>query len=305
MASELGIGAAALRYQQMGYAVLPLERGGKKPHRMLPQHGGVHHASLDPGAVRYWWTQDRAANLGVATGLPSHLVVVDLDVKGRFAGPVSLGDMISRYQLDLGTDVPFADTPSGGQHMWYRWPQHWGPVPERPAVLPGVDVKGEGGLVVAAPSLLLHHPAVRPGEQAIPVPIPYLWRGGQCPCQAPQAPPWFPQWLAWRAPGSSDPVAAQAGGMAGPVLEELRKTGFPAGQRNAGLYRLACQRYRSLGSGAARQVLDEIRDVNDAGGQPLPHRELLVILESARRFVTGQEKEEDERNRQLLAWLER
>src|SRR5690349_4260241 len=80
-----GLGAAAMRYQQRGYAVVPLVRGGKKPHRMLPWRpavpSGVHHATCFPSAAETWWAGDPAANVGVATGQISRLAVIDLDVK--------------------------------------------------------------------------------------------------------------------------------------------------------------------------------------------------------------------------------
>jgi hypothetical protein len=303
---QLGLGAAALRYQQMGLAVVPLVRGGKKPHRMLPEEGGVHWASTYPSAAVDWWSQDPAANVGVATGRPSGLVVVDLDVKRGAQGPASWRDFLGQHSLG-GAESVTAATPSGGFHVWYRWPQNWGPVPERPGILPGVDIKGDGGLVVAPPSMSLVVPRRQPGDGPTgEVPMPYYWMGTGCPCQAQQAPGWMPGWLA------SAPTAGAGTGAAGEVVDDspdlgkLRKTGVPAGSRNAVLYRLACQRYRVHGTSGAAAVLSELEGVWRAGDTAgMTRSELLTILDSARRFIERQERQEAQLAAAISGWQPR
>ena len=76
MAERYGLGSAAMRYIAWNYAVIPLARGGKRPHRMLPvdwsvgARNGIYHATTSPQLVTGWWGQDRAANIGIATGSP-------------------------------------------------------------------------------------------------------------------------------------------------------------------------------------------------------------------------------------------
>lgn len=299
-AAQIGLGAAALQYAGLGYAVLPLARGAKKPHRMLPWAAegshGVHYASRDYDQIWDWWRQDPAANIGVATGSPSGLVVLDLDVKKGNNGPQQL----RRFEYETGCAVPaagpFMRTPSGGWHIWLRWPAAWGPVPERPGILPGVDVKGDGGLIVAPPSMAMISPIVREGDRGSePVPVPYEIAAG-CPCSAPAAPSWLPGWLA-SAPAAAVGGAPASAGEA-PGLEQLRRTGIPRGQRNATLYKVACSRYRvhgTSGSGPAK-VAEELREVWQAGDtSDMTWREVAVIIESARRFIAAREQEE-------LAW---
>jgi Bifunctional DNA primase/polymerase, N-terminal len=83
--------------------------------------------------------------------------------------------------------VPWACTPSGGRHLWLRLA---GSLRSVQGALPGVDLKADGGYVVSAPSMLLHTPMDRPGEPSgsEPVPVPYRWADGCCPCQAPPTP---------------------------------------------------------------------------------------------------------------------
>ena len=87
--------AAALKYIELGWAVLPLyglkagrctcgdahatnNSAGKHPHRELVPHG-VHDASKDPARIREWFARVPGANVGIATGAASGFVVLDVD----------------------------------------------------------------------------------------------------------------------------------------------------------------------------------------------------------------------------------
>lgn len=291
---RIGLGAAALRYVSLNYAVLPLAAGGKRPHPMLGSSGGVHHATTDPRWVEWWWAQDPRANIGVACGRPSGLLVVDLDVKVTPNGTISFTSFLNDGPKPWpGWAVPQVSTPSGGYHYWLRAAD----APERPGILPGVDVKGTGGYVVAPPSMLLRSGMARGGEPAAePVPVPYRWSWG-CPCQAPPAPGWMPGWLA------AAPVRAYPGGgeYAGdtPSLEEAARTGLARGERNREAYRLACSLYRRYGVTGDGQaaVTEGLRRVWDATEHAdFPWREVLVCIASARKYVAQQEAAE------LAAW---
>lgn len=296
---RLGLGVAALEWASLGYAVLPLARGGPKPHSMLGETGGVHWASSDPERVRHWWACDPAANIGVATGQKNGIAVVDLDIKD---GRDGIGEF-RRFLASLGPyDIPqgmWTRTPSGGVHIWLR---SAGPVPERPGILPGVDVKGDGGLVVAAPSMKLKHGLLRPGEQpGDPVPVPYVNHG--CPCSLPDAPSWLPGWLAsapatggWR-PGEAEDA---------PDLAGLMKDGAKMSLRNRTFYRVACSRYRQLGTGpeAAERVAQELRAIWEHTDQyDFSWREVLTIMQSARKFITAAEGQDRAVTDAARAWL--
>lgn len=288
-AQKIGLGVMALRYASWGYAVVPCERGGKKPHRMLPPEGGVHWATLDAAQIRQWWSTDPAASIGIATGQASALAVIDCDVKGEHNGVASLAAFLTGAPITELTGYPVASTPSGGSHIWMRAPA-WAAVPERPGILPGVDVKGDGGLVIAAPSARLVMPLGLDGERAEPVLVPYEWDRG-CPCSVPLAPGWLPGWLA------SAPVNQQRAGGTDPPPDagELAKTGVPVGERNRTLYRLACGLYRRCGTGmdASAVVYEQVRRVWGAGDTAdFGERELRVCVESARKFIARQEQQE-------------
>lgn len=296
LAERLGLGAAALRYLKLGYAVLPLQRGGKKPHRMLPETGGVHHATRFASQVWEWWKLDKAANVGIACG-PSKLVVIDLDVKRGQRGPYNFGTFVTGRTWPQG---PWVTTPSGGVHLWVRTAE---PIPERPGILPGVDIKAAGGLVVAPPSMSLHHPASQPGDAAgsnVPIPLPYMWTEG-CPCQIGEAPAWLSEW-AHNAPTLGSPNELPDA----PVgdVEELKRTGVAEGERNATFYRLACSLYRRFGTeyDGAQRVIAELGDVYAATSKTgFTWNELLTIADSARRFIADVSEKDEAVRRSWLA----
>jgi hypothetical protein len=296
----LGLGVPALEYARLGYRVLPLDRGGKRPHRMLGRDGGVYHASDSFEQITGWWSQDPVANIGVATGRASMLMVIDLDTKNGKDGPAEFESFREAWGLPL--DAPVAmQTPSGGWHSWYRWPAAWAyhQVPERPGILDGVDIKGEGGLVVAPPSMQLITPIERPGGQrgAAPVPVPYRMVTG-CPCQLPEVPQWMAEW-AHNAPATGH----GPGGGEEIRPDEVMERGASVGSRNRTLYRLACSRYRLHGTQGtgANAAMEDVRKAWLAGDTTgMPWSEILVICESARRFIERQ-KAAEERNWQAHA----
>lgn len=282
----LGLGVPALRYIYHGYAVLPLVSGGKKPHPMLGDSGGVHWASADPDRIVRWWRDDPSANIGVATGGVSGLLVVDLDVKNGAPGWDALLAYLREQLLSLPVSV-MSKTPSGGLHDWLRVPPG-AEVRERPSILPNVDIKGDGGYVVAPPSGLLVHAQERDGEKGGMVGVPYEWAAG-CPCSAPWAPDWMAGWLRMAPRGSA------AGGGSKPDLDEAVAQGFARGTRNVSMYRMACSLFRQYGTTPAGTdaVIRRCRAVWDAGDKrDYPFSEVLVTVESARKFITGQEQKE-------------
>lgn len=287
MVDKLGLGAAALRYQGQGYAVLPLARGRKRPHRMLGDSGGVHWASTNRDAVKWCWSKDRAANVGIACGSPSRLIVLDLDVKNGHNGPAELWSYMQANGLGLPHPA-VAHTPSGGVHLWMRTPRGE-KIPGRPGILPGVDILGDGNLAVAPPSMALV--TSRGGEQ---VHIPYRWDDG-CFCSAGDVPLWVLQWIASAAPGSS------SGGFASDEdvdIEQLKEKGAPVGSRNREIYRAACSLHRKM---PPEKVLEELMVIWLAGDiSGMPWREVMTANESARKFI----EREKQRERSLRdAWL--
>jgi hypothetical protein len=115
---------------------------GKHP---LPKHGHKE-ASSDPKQIAAWWKRWPNANVGVATGGPHHLLVIDCDP--RNGGPTSFEEL-----QEIFPTIPVGGvrvrTGGGGLHVYLKY--SGGPIPAKLAA--GIDLKGEGGYVVAPPSL--------------------------------------------------------------------------------------------------------------------------------------------------------
>lgn len=150
----------------------------KGKHPRTPN--GVKGASKDPGTVRGWWQKWPGANIGVACGEASGLVVLDVDKDHGGAAT------IQRLQGDLGElpRGPIAETGGGGWHCLFKHPGH--PVPNRVGRGAGLDVRADGGYVVAPPSMhasgRIYRWSVFPGDEPLPeLPAPWLeWFFGSC-----------------------------------------------------------------------------------------------------------------------------
>jgi hypothetical protein len=141
---------AALAYAALGWPVFPLAPRGKVPLAALAPHG-VKDATTDAATIREWWKREPNANIGIATGAIAGIDVVDLDVKHD--GRRMLADREDEHGRIETLKV---ETGSGGQHLYFR---HEEEVRNSAGRLPGIDVRGDGGYVVAPPSI---HPNGRP-----------------------------------------------------------------------------------------------------------------------------------------------
>ncbi len=146
------LGNAALDCARRGWAVLPLEPGGKKPLGRLVRNG-LHDATEDLEQIPRWWDKEPRANIGIRTG--TRFDVLDVD-KGGW-GP--LAHLVAEHGcLTVGAVTL---TPGGGAHYLYR-PTGGG---NRAGFVAGVDWRGRGGYIVVPPSV---HPNGGTYEWAIP-----------------------------------------------------------------------------------------------------------------------------------------
>lgn len=70
-----------LRYAATGYAVLPLEPGGKRPLARLVPHG-LRDASTNPATIRRWFGAAPRANVGILP--PAEVLTLDVDSPERW-----------------------------------------------------------------------------------------------------------------------------------------------------------------------------------------------------------------------------
>lgn len=146
------------------WRVIPIAPG--KKHPPVPEWQAA--ATTDPAIIRSWWSGlYRGHGVGIATGPGSGIWVLDIDTAGAKAGAESLAELEASYH-PLPATVE-AVTGTGGRHLFFTWdPDH--PVRNNQSgrVGAGIDVRGDGGQVVAAPTI---HPTGAP----------YRWRPGHGP----------------------------------------------------------------------------------------------------------------------------
>lgn len=138
LARPEALGSAALWYARNGIACFPLKPGEKQP---ATRHG-LHDATTDEAQIRAWWAATPQANIGIRTGL--RFDVIDIDGPH---GYLSLADL-----RDQGAVPPIlgkVHTSRGGAHLYVPLAGKG----NKAGLLAGIDYRGNGGYVVAPPSI--------------------------------------------------------------------------------------------------------------------------------------------------------
>lgn len=240
---------AALEYARMGWHVFPIRPKNKIP---LTAHG-FKDATVDEASITQWWTQWPDANIGIATGIQSGLVVLDVDTdKG---GEESLNKLEARYGRLPHTVKQ--RTGGGGFHCLFRHPGHT--VRNSAGSLGlGLDVRGDGGYIVVPPST---HASGQSYEWEQPI-----------TSDSPLAP--LPGWLQSRAPSQTQP------------LEAHTHETIPEGRRNTHLTSYAGRMRRQ---GFPPQAIEDALLVENKlrCSPPLPDEEVETISRSVSRYPAG------------------
>lgn len=132
----------ALHYRGRGLSVIPLTPHGKNP---LINWKAYQSALPTNDEIRQWWETTPNANIGIATGVVSGVFVLDCDTK----------DAVRTVETRGYGEACIAGT-GNGVHFYFAMPDF--PVGNRAKILPGMDIRGTGGYVVAPPSI---HPSGR------------------------------------------------------------------------------------------------------------------------------------------------
>lgn len=253
---------AALDYVSRGLAVIPLRRGQKEP---ATKHG-INDWSDNPAQLDYWWGHDPWYNVGIVTGQPSGGVfAIDLDVHDpEHSGIETLRDWETVHGKLPETWEQV--TGSGGRQLFYRASRR---VRNSANGELGVDIRGDGGFVVAPPSI---HPS---GE-------PYEWSTSPDDCEIADANDLVWEFVDYVRPSST---AGEGGGSKPPF--EL--PGEITANRNDTLFRYASSlREKGLDAASVRVL------VMDANARlckpPLPVAEIdRTIMRTVSRYEPGNE----------------
>lgn len=164
----------ALEYAERGWRVIPIKPNEKRP----PIQSWQTVATTDPETIRKWWTTEyRNHGIGIVTGEESGVFVLDIDVTDNKDGYHELERIETLFgELPNG---PRALTGSGGMHLFFRNPAGLTIKNDAGKKLgTGIDVRGEGGQVVAAPT-------VHPNGNT------YQWIDDSEQLEPPDAPNWL------------------------------------------------------------------------------------------------------------------
>lgn len=141
------LGTAALDYARRGLAVLPLAENSKVP--CIAE--GFKKATTDPEQIRAWWEYRPNCNIGIATGgMSGGLVVIDCDydeARGEDGMMTVRSHEASEGEFPEGACV---STPRGGEHIYLFADE---PFDCSTNADDGVDIRADGGYVVAPPSV--------------------------------------------------------------------------------------------------------------------------------------------------------
>ncbi|PGR23026.1 DNA primase [Priestia megaterium] len=107
---------------------------------------GFKAATTDLTIIKRWWKQWPNSNIGIPTGQLSGFIAIDIDP--RHGGNESLDELISRNGK-LPNTVE-AITGGGGKHILFKYQ---GQVSNKVEILPGIDIRGDGGYIVVSPSI--------------------------------------------------------------------------------------------------------------------------------------------------------
>ena len=241
----------ALEYAAKGWKVLALAAGTKIPARHVLQEHGVKDATANPIHIRQIWDDIPDANVGIATGSASGITVLDLDseeAKNEMANISSAAPPIT-----YGVKTP------RGWHLYFKYDKA---VEQSAGRVPKVDIRNDGGYVVAAGSVVndvlytvMSNEAVKEWD----FPAIFKSQNGVVP----QAKKW---------------------------VSALLADGVSEGQRNSETFRLACH-YRQLGHNDD-ELATLVHSFNEGKNQPpLPYNEVEAIIQSALRFEAGKQIE--------------
>src|SRR5262249_53248813 len=132
-----GVIDAARGYLQHG--LMPIPVGPDK--RPLVDWKSYQNDAPHADQVDEWWTRWPQANVGIVTGKISGVVVLDADGDEGLASLKTLNTPATTWLSRTGR----------GWHQWFAHPGVM--ISNRAGVRPHLDVRGDGGYVVAPPSL--------------------------------------------------------------------------------------------------------------------------------------------------------
>ncbi len=254
---------AALAYAAHGAPVFPCKLD-KSPRTA----NGFYAATTDEEQIRRWWAAHPNDLIGLRTGEESGVFVLDMD-NGEI-GRASLRHLEAEHgRLPDTYTVRTSGNPEKGkgpgEHRYFRYPVGVGKVKSSTSQIgTNLDVRGDGGYVIASPSYGYETASGEFGGFA-------------------EAPGWLVEAVRDDGPDRSHEVGEAV----------------PEGRRNASLTSLAgSMRLRGASTTAILAALNEENNVKCR--PPLPWREVAAIAKSVGRYAPGSLPRTDTGNAERL-----
>ena len=222
---------------------------------------GLKQASADEAIIREWWKDWPDANVGIATGPASGLLVIDVD---GLEGAKSLEALRRTHELPTTlralTGRTGEDGTRQGFHLYFAYPpgEHLGNSAGK--LGKGLDIRAEGGYVVAPPSL--HASGLL-----------YQWEDDGAPVAA--LPAWLLEWLTTAPPRLA---IVPSPGVSVPSFEQ--------GSRNSSLLSRG-GKMRSGGFSVAAIEAALLEENREHCKPPLSDEEVRTIASNLGRYPLG------------------
>lgn len=129
----------AMQYLKKGFSVIPVQKDKKPFIKWEPYQ--KQKPTIEE--ITTWFNKWPDAMIGICTGEISGLAVIDIDTE---EGKEAIQEYIPDSLL-----MPIAETPKGGQHLYFKCPDP--PLSNNTRVIPGCDLRCEGGYIIAPPSI--------------------------------------------------------------------------------------------------------------------------------------------------------
>jgi putative DNA primase/helicase len=146
----------ALYYSSMGWQIFPAHtiRNGRcscgkscrSPGKHPMTRNGLKDATTDRSQILKWWNKAPDANIAIRTGKETDLLVLDIDTKSN--GFDSLETLENTFYPLPSTLTSI--TGSNGRHFCFKHPG--GKIKTQSRVLDGIDIRADGGYIIAPPS---------------------------------------------------------------------------------------------------------------------------------------------------------
>lgn len=271
-AMQMSVCDVALKYGHQGWSIFPVYevRHGKcacgdescsSPGKHPRIKNWKEHASHDLKQISLWWKKWPLANIGLVTGVCSNTLVLDVDP--RHEGDRSLALLEEKYGPLSNAGKVY--TGGGGFHYYFKTKDLFR---NKAGFLPGLDIRGEGGYVVAPPSQHISGKA-------------YEWASDFQKELFPELPRWLTEVLEGKSKKTIMAVKASAS-------EEI-----PSGGRNQALTSIAGALRRA--NMDEEHILSTLIQINEKRcDPPLSLGEVTRIAKSVCRYPAYSGEREDE-----------